>query len=286
MNHNSSARPGTEPDDSESVSGGGLLDDSPTSDHAKESPASRNPWDDDDQSAAPQPDDPDRLLMMRLLKPSLIALAACTGVIFLSAVASNNAVPSSPLERTSLAIHRLGMLGLLISFFGILVSYRLPAISRLLLSGEPDSNPKSRLANMTSGLSGLFALNVFVGVAMWLAALNWTTMPPALFQLIALISIGVLGNFAILHRGILQAHAIGALLPLAFVMLNSQSTMMMVSMATYGMPSSMNPWSISQPFAVQMTCVLIAGTLSAAIYTLQKRVQHLRERTPRSEIKK
>lgn len=228
-------------------------------------PATRNPWEDDDEHQQTAPDDPDRALTMRLLRPSLIALVVCTGLIFLTAVASSTAPANSPMEQTALVLHRFGMFGMLVSFFGILISYRLPGIVKSMQNDQsPEtSKGKRRKSSLLSGLRGLLIFNLILIVMTWLIEISSQIIPLSLLQLAALVSIGVLGNFAILHRGLLQAYAIGVLLPLAVVLINWQS-MLVESFGVYNI------------LAVQLTAVLIAGMISAALYTFNANVKAMR----------
>lgn len=227
--------------------------------------ATRNPWDDDHPDAN-TPDDPDRVLTMRLLKPSLISLAACTVVVFLSAVASNNAVASSPLESGALAVHRLGMFGLLVSFLGILISYRLPHISRILQHNSFQVSESVLKRNrFSSGVRFLLMANFTLVAAIWLIAYSGIPSLLNLLQISSLISAGVLCSVALLQRGYLQAYAVGVLLPLVIVSLNWQSLVMQMSYS-YGFNSRQDQWLISNAFALNLTGSLISGLISAAIY--------------------
>jgi len=280
MNHDDQTHHVSTSADAESGRESAISDASLLATVAKQPQTSKSPWDDDDPSTPAAPDDPDRALTMRLLKPSLIALAVCTGVIFLSAVASNNAIRSSQLEQTSLAIHRLGMIGLLVSFFGILVSYRLPAVSRFLKGAGAESAANERVERLTAALRWLFLSNLMVGAIIWMIAYSGALLPIAFSQLVALISVGVLGNLAIVHRGIFQAYAIGAILPLAIVMINTHS-MMMASIISHGMARNTAGQMLAWPFAAQITCVLVAGVVSAAIFALNEKAKQVRNKTVR-----
>lgn len=245
-------------------------------------PRTRNPWDDDDDHFPRTPIDPDRALTMRLLRPSVIALAVCTGVIFISAVASNNAIASSPLENASLAMHRFGMFGLLLSFFGILISYRLPGIAKSLdiTDRRKQGNPNRQIKLVTVGLRRLFLMNVVIIAVVWLTAFSAMMIPMVLLQMAAIASLGLLGNLAILHRGLLQAYAIGTLLPLLVVLLNWQS----MSMASFGALGMMSPQRnlsfFSGTFATLVTVALIAGLISAAFYTINAQLQQMQGPRP------
>jgi len=237
--------------------------------------STRNPWDDDDHPGSNVADDPDRALTMRLLRPSIISLAICTGVIFVTAAASSNAVANSPLEQTSLALHRLGMLGLLFSFFGILLAYRLPSISRSLRgnpsqAGENSSTEKRSI----SGLRSLLLINVALIVVFWLFAFSGLMPLLNLLQLASLVSVGVLCSIALLHRGYFQAYAVGVLVPLVIISLNWQS-MLMQSFGAYGMISQQDRWMLSGTFAALLTGALVAGLISAAIYVLSAKAKEL-----------
>jgi len=235
--------------------------------------STRNPWDDDDHLGSNVADDPDRALTMRLLRPSIISLAICTGVIFVTAAASSNAVANSPLEQTSLALHRLGMLGLLFSFFGILLSYRLPSISRSL-RGNPSQAGENSLAEKRSisGLRSLLLINVALIVVIWLIAFSGLMPLLNLLQLASLVSVGVLCSIALLHRGYLQAYAVGVLVPLVIISLNWQS-ILMESLGVYGMISQQDRWMLSGTFAALLTGALVAGLISAAIYLLNAKAK-------------
>lgn len=243
--------------------------------------ATPNPWDDDADHHSKTPDDPDRALTMRLLRPSVFALFISTGIIFLSAVASNNAVASSPLERASLAIHRIGMFGLLMSFVGILISYRLPAIARSLAGKLPDdhSTINRNLKLFSVGLRRLFMVNIIIICLVWLAAFSSMFVPLTIMQLTALGCLGVLGSLAILRRGLLQAYSIGVLFPLAVVLLNWQP-MMMASFGAYGMMGQQRDiWMFTAMFASVLTVCLIAGLVSAAFYTFDAQLNALQQKS-------
>lgn len=229
--------------------------------------STRNPWDDDDHLGSTVADDPDRALTMRLLRPSIVSLAICTGVIFVTAAASSNAVANSPLEQTSLALHRLGMLGLLFSFFGILLAYRLPSISRSLGNPPQAGEDSSAGKRLVPGLRSLLLINVALIVVVWLIAFSGLMPLLNLLQWASLVSVGVLCSIALLHRGYMQAYAVGVLVPLVIISLNWQS-ILMESFGVYGMISQQDRWMLSGTFAALLTGALVAGLISAAIYLL------------------
>lgn len=233
-------------------------------------PAVRNPWD-DDKPDTETPADPDRELTMRLLRPSLIALAACTGVIFLSAVASNNAVANSPLERASLAIHRLGMFGLLVSFFGILISYRLPFILRILQSDS--SQPGEHVLKNNRFPSGvrsfLLANAVLVGM-IWVVAYLGGPWLMSMLQHASLIAAGVLCSITLNQRGYLQAYSIGSLVPLLIISLQWQTLVMQASY-TYGFSSPQDQWLISSTIALHLSGAVVSGLISAVVYAVLRK---------------
>ncbi len=239
--------------------------------------ATRNPWDDDHPDAATAVD-PDDALTMRLLRPSVISLAVCTVVIFISAVASSNAIASSPLEQVSLAIHRLGMFGLLLSFLGILTSYRLPAISRFLQSDSWRKSDRALNRNShRSGMQFLLMANVALIVASWLIAYSGIPLLLLLLRIASLISVGVLLGIVLVKRGILQAYAVGVLVALFLVSLNSL-LLATHSSQPYRFNSVQYRWMISSAFAWHVTVALGLGLISATIYMMRARVK-LRQST-------
>jgi len=93
-----------------------------------------------------------------------------------------------------------------------------------------------------------------------------------LLQLASLVSVGVLCSIALLHRGYLQAYAVGVLVPLVIISLNWQS-ILMESLGVYGMISQQDRWMLSGTFAALLTGALVAGLISAAIYLLNAKAK-------------
>lgn len=224
------------------------------------------PWDDDDPPA-PAEEAGHSPFFRQLRQTSLMLLIVSTAVMFLAAIASNNAVPSSVQERIALGVHRISMFAMLLGFLGILLALRLPMLSAYLSDRREQRSatgiPPTTLSPELQGL--LLASAVWLGLV-WSAAFYGGAWLILITNWLLIITAALLVNMIILHTGTLRAFAAGMLLGLLLILLTWRNLNTIALLNGGGILTgpgrSAQTW-VSKAFGIEITVSVVAGLISA-----------------------
>lgn len=153
-----------------------------------------------------------------LMRVGVIGVIASTIVMFLAAIAANNASPNSPAEMVASITHRVAMVAMLVAFCAILLSYRIAYLKNVLISPAGPRRPYP-------GYRILAAVNCAVIGLVWLGLRGLSPVAgPTGGTVILFLSIvysGLLVTMVIWHNNYLKAYAVGALTAWAVMILTS-----------------------------------------------------------------
>lgn len=234
-------------------------------------PFSDAPWDDDDPATS-QPDGGGSPASRGVLRASLILLIVSTAVMFLAAVASNNAVPSSTNERIALAVHRASMFAMLLSFVGILFAYRLPMLAAYLSAKrEQRAASGTKQSLLTAELSGLLLASAVLLAWVWGSILFGFPLLHLITYWLLFVIAAMLANMILLHTGALRSFAIGMLLSLLLILFTWRSigTMLIFAGGRFGGGlgfSGSDENRLFIVFGVEITMSVAAGLVCACYY--------------------
>ncbi len=233
-------------------------------------PFSDAPWDDDDPPATQGATDASPV-SRTMLRASLTLLIVSTAVMFLAAVASNNAIPSSAAERIALTIHRASMIAMLLAFFGILFAYRLPMLSAYLQAKrEQQAAGKSKQSVLSAEIKMLLMASALLMAWVWgTVLLGFAVLHLITYWLLVVIA-AVLANMIVLHKGTLRSFAVGMLMSLLLILLTwrSMGTMLIFNGAGFGRFGFGGPsesW-LFVIFGLEITVSVAAGLVCAFYY--------------------
>ena len=193
----------------------------------------------------------------RIRRFGVIIFAGGLAVVVLAAIALGVFRGSGPIEGFGSAMHRFGMIAILVGGVMIVTSYRLSALSAGL-SGKGTGFRVSL---------GSFALLVLINAIAYALLAGLSTLRSVngspiflamLYQALITCVCGLLVTMIVWHRGMLRAYAIGALIALVVNIFGFQ---MVLSM---GMPSR----AYSQFYLGSLASIPITGLFCAGYVTL------------------